>query len=93
MDNNYIQIVIRNLKKLEITKENLDKQIKECETELKDFMQFYSIEELHGLNGEKVIYKEILGRRFDSTEFKRNFADLYNSYLKNTRSLRFKFSY
>ena len=93
MENNYIQSVIRNLKKLEIAKENLNKQIKECESEIKDFMQFYDIEELHGANGERCIYKEILARRFDSTAFKRSFADLYNSYLKNTRSLRFKFSY
>lgn len=93
MNNNYIQSVMRNLKKLEIAKENLNKQIKEYESELKDFMQFYDLEELYGANGEKVIYKEILGKRFDSTAFKRNFADLYNSYLKNTKSLRFKFSY
>lgn len=93
MQNNYIQSVIRNLKKLEVAKENLEKQIKEYEAELKDFMLFYEIEELHGSNGEKVIYKEILGKRFDSTAFKRNFANLYNSYLKNTKSLRFKFSY
>lgn len=93
MENNYIQSIIRNLKKLEIAREDLDKQIKEHELELKDFMQFYSIEELHGSNGEKVIYKEILGKRFDSTAFKRSYVELYNSYLKNTKSLRFKFSY
>lgn len=93
MENNYIQSVIRSLKKLEIAKENLEKQIKEYESELKDYMQFYDLEELHGMNGEKIIYKEILGKRFDTTAFKRNFAELYNSYLKNTKSLRFKFSY
>lgn len=93
MENNYIQSAIRNLKKLAIAKENLEKQIKEYEAELKDYMQFYELEELYGKNSEKVIYKEILGKRFDTTAFKRDFADLYNSYLKNTKSLRFKFSY
>lgn len=93
MENNYIQSVMRNLKKLEIAKENLNKQIKECEDEIKDFMLMYDIEELYGTNGERCLYKEILSRRFDLTAFKRSFADLYNSYLKNTKSLRFKFSY
>lgn len=93
MENIYIQELIYNLKKLEIAKEKLDSQIKKCQTELKDYMQSCHVEELYGINGEKVIYKEIIGKRFDTKEFKKCFEDLYNSYLKNTRNLRFKFTY
>ena len=89
----YIQNVIRSLKQLEIAKEKIDKEIKEHESEIKLYMKMYNLEELHGMNGEKAIYKEILGRRFDSKNFKQNFADLYYSYMKDTKSLRFKFSY
>ena len=62
-------------------------------SEIKKYMQMYNLEELHGMNGEKAIYKEILGRRFDTKSFKQNFAELYYSYMKDTKSLRFKFSY
>lgn len=89
----YIQNVIRSLKQLEIAKEKIDKEIKEHESEIKKYMQMYNLEELHGMNGEKAIYKEILGRRFDAKSFKQNFAELYYSYMKDTKSLRFKFSY
>ena len=89
----YIQNVISNLKRLEIAKEKLDSDIKEHENEIKKYMQMYALEELHGMEGEKVIYKEILGRRFDSKEFKKNFESLYYSYMKHTSNLRFKFSY
>lgn len=89
----YIQNVICNLKQLEIAKEKIDKEIKEHENEIKKYMQLYHLEELHGQNGEKAIYKEILGRRFDTKEFKKNFSELYYAYMKDTRNLRFKFSY
>lgn len=93
MNEIYVQSVIKNLKELEIAKEGLDAQIKDCERKIKKYMQFYGLEEIHGLEGEKAIYKEILGKRFDTKEFKKNFEALYNSYLKNTKNLRFKFSY
>ena len=93
MEDIYIQELIRNLKRLEIAKEKLDSQIEQYQEELKQYMQSHDLEELYGLNGEKVIYKEIIGKRFDTKQFKMRFESLYNSYLKNTRNLRFKFSY
>lgn len=93
MEEIYIQNVMHNLKELEIAKEKLNLQIKECEESLKNYMQLCGLEELHGCSGEKAIYKEIIGKRFDTKEFKKRFEGLYNSYLKNTRNLRFKFSY
>ena len=52
-----------------------------------------NIEELHGLSGEKAIYREVISNRFDTKNFKEHFEGLYNSYLKKTKNLRFKFSY
>ena len=93
MNELYIQNTLCSLKELEIAKENIEKQIKEHEKVVKEYMQINGIEELYGVNGEKAIYKEILGRRFDTKEFKKHFADLYYSYMKDTRNLRFKYSY
>ena len=87
MNELYIQNTLCSLKELEIAKENIEKQIKEHEKVVKEYMQINGIEELYGVNGE------ILGRRFDTKEFKKHFADLYYSYMKDTRNLRFKFSY
>jgi predicted phage-related endonuclease len=93
MESIYIQELINGLKKLEIAKEKLDLQIKEYEKDIKNFMQSYHLEEIYGANGERITYKEILGRRFDTREFKKHFEELYNSYLRNTKNLRFKFNY
>lgn len=92
-DEIYIQETIKNLKNLQIKKETLDAKIKEEERRLKEYMNYYCLEELYGEQGEKVIYKEVLGKRFDSKEFKKSFEPLYNSFLKVTKNQRFKFSY
>lgn len=89
----YIQNIMNNLKSLEMAKQELDKEIKKHEYEIISYMTQYDLEELVGINGEKAIYKEILARRFDTKNFKKNFSDLYYSYMKDSKSFRFKFSY
>lgn len=93
MNELYIQNIMKNLKALEIAKEKLDKEIKKYENEIISYMTLYGLEQVFGLNGEKAIYKEILSRRFDTKNFKKNFSDLYYSYMKDSKSFRFKFSY
>lgn len=93
MSNGYIQLTILELKRLEDLKADLGKQIKEKEDVLKEYMRTNNIEELHGMAGEKAIYREVISNRFDVKNFKNNFEGLYNSYLKRTKNLRFKFSY
>lgn len=93
MNELYIQNIMKNLKSLEIEKQELDKEIKKHEHEIISYMTQYDLEELVGVNGEKAIYKEILARRFDTKNFKKNFSDLYYSYMKDSKSFRFKFSY
>lgn len=93
MDRIYIQNLIKDLKKLEIMKEELNTDIKRHETLIKNYMQMNQLEEVYGLDGEKVIYTEIVSNRFDTKEFKKHFENLYNAYLKKTKNFRFKFSY
>lgn len=93
MNELYIQNIMKNLKSLEMAKQELDKEIKKHEHEIISYMTQYDLEEFVGVNGEKAIYKEILARRFDTKNFKKNFSDLYYSYMKDSKSFRFKFSY
>ena len=93
MHNSYIQATILELKRLEELKVELNAQIKEKEDILKNYMMINNIEELHGLSVEKAIYREVISNRFDTKNFKEHFEGLYNSYLKKTKNLRFKFSY
>lgn len=93
MNQFYIQKLINNLKNLEMEREKIDQLIKEHQNELKGYMTLYGLEELKGNNGEKVIYAEVISKRFNTKEFKKQFESLYNSYLKTTKNYRFKFTY
>ena len=93
MNELYIQNIMNNLKSLDMAKQELDKEIKKYEHEIISYMTQYDLEEIVGVNGEKAINKEILARRFGTKNFKKNFSDLYDSYMKDVKSFRFKFSY
>lgn len=88
-----IQPDIMELRRLEELKDALMIEIKEREDNIKKYMIVHNLDELHGLNGEKAIYREVLSNRFDSTSFKKTFNDLYNAYLKQTKCVRFSFSF
>ena len=93
MNQFYIQKLINNLKNLEMEKEKLDQLIKEHQNELKNYMMLNGLETLSGNQGEMVIYTEVISKRFNTKEFKKQFESLYNSYLKTTKNYRFKFTY
>lgn len=90
---NYIQKTISELRKLEELKTEVDREIKDKQDVLKRYMIIHNLDELHGLNGEKVCYREVISKRFDAKSFKEKFGELYDLYLKNTKNLRFYFSY
>lgn len=58
--------------------------------ELKEFsdMEDHGINEVTTDEG-KITYREVLSNRFDSTAFKKDFLDVYESYLRQTSSMRF----
>lgn len=93
MNEFYIQKMIYEMKELEILKNDLEAEIKKRVDEIKQYMRTNSLEELQGNHGEKVIYRSVITKRFDSTEFKKRFKDLYDAYLKTTTTQRFKFSF
>ena len=93
MSERYLQVQICELKILERQKEAIEKKIKERQNVLKSYMVANGLEEIIGENGEKVYYKEVISSRFDLKSFREHYEFLYESFLKNTRNLRFKFSY
>lgn len=93
MTNRYIQNSMNELKELEMEKERIEEKIKNKQRMFKDYMTTNNLEELNGLNGEKIIFKEILGRRFDTTAFKKAHSYLFELYSVGTCNKRFKFTY
>lgn len=93
MNEYYIQSLLKNLKHLNMEREKLDQLIKEHQNELRAYMIAENISELVGSCGEKLIYTEVISKRFNTKEFKKQFESLYNSYLKTTKNYRFKFTY
>lgn len=93
MNEYYIQSLLKNLKHLNMEREKLDQLIKEHQNELRAYMIAENISELVGSCGERVIYTEVISKRFNTKEFKKQFESLYNSYLKTTKNYRFKFTY
>lgn len=93
MSERFINIHMAELKLLERQKAALEEKIKQKQNLFKSFMTANGIEELQGENGERIVYKEILASRFDLKSFREHYEYLYETFLKNTRSLRFKFTY
>lgn len=93
MNEYYIQSLLKNLKHLNMERVKLDQLIKEHQNELRAYMIAENISELVGSCGERVIYTEVISKRFNTKEFKKQFESLYNSYLKTTKNYRFKFTY
>lgn len=93
MSERYIQVQICELKLLERQKEAIEKKIKEKQNLFKSFMIANGLDEIQGENGEKISFKEVITSRFDLKSFREHYEYLYESFLKNSRNLRFKFTY
>ena len=61
------------------------------EAEIKAYMTESGVAELIG-DEHKATYKEVISSRFDSTAFKKDHADMYESYKKQSSSMRFTFA-
>lgn len=89
----FIQNNMEDLKSLELQKEIIQEKINNKQRMFKEYMVANNIEELVGENGEKIIFKDILGKRFDSSAFKKTYGYLYEMYCVATTNKRFKFTY
>ena len=90
MDNETIRQTVANLQEMYKAQDLLSSQIQNAELEIKREMENREIETLDLCNGVIIRYSSILTYRFDIKRFKEDFADIYQMFLKEVPSKRFK---
>ena len=86
-----IKKVIKEIKEYQAMQEDLKRQIELLKLEAVEYLESNEIDEFLCEEG-KVTYREVISKRFDSTTFKKDFADIYDLYSKSTSSMRFTFN-
>lgn len=82
---------IKELKTYISLKKELDAQIKALEDQIKEYMTANNLQELISDDLLTICrYKEVITKRFDTTSFKNSeWAELYNDFCKESKSMRF----
>lgn len=83
-----INEVIKEIKEYQAMQDELKRQIEALKQEAVEYLESNEIDEYTCDEG-KVTYREVISNRFDSTSFKKDFADIYAEYSKKTSSMRF----
>lgn len=83
-----INEVIKEIKEYQLMQDELMKQIEALKSEAIEYLDEQGIDEILTDEG-KITYREVISKRFDSTRFKKDFADIYAEYQKPTSSMRF----
>lgn len=84
-----INEVIKELKEYQDMQDALKVEIEKLKSEAIEWLDENELDEYINDNGTKVTYREVLSNRFQSTEFKKAHADLYEAFTKKTSSMRF----
>lgn len=80
--------IIKEIKEYQAMQEDLKKQIELLKNQAVEYLESNEIDEFLCDEG-KITYREVISNRFDSTSFKKDFADIYAEYSKKTSSMRF----
>ena len=83
-----INEVIKEIKEYQAMQEALKAEIEALKADAVEYLKANDIDEYMCDEG-KVTYREVISNRFDSTSFKKDFADIYAEYSKKTSSMRF----
>lgn len=89
MKNTNINATLKELKEYNDMMTALKAEIEKLQTECKEYMTANNLDEVISDDGIKATYREVISNRFDSTAFKKDFADIYIEYTKKTSSMRF----
>lgn len=86
-----INNTLQELKKYKTLQKELESQIKALEEVIKAYMTENGLQELVSDDLLTVCrYKEVISKRFDTTAFKKSeWAELYDQYCKESKSMRF----
>lgn len=72
--------------------QELTAQIDALKDEIKQYMTANELTELLGQHGEKVYWKPVVSKRFDTTAFKKSeWAELYEEFCRPSETRPFKF--
>ena len=80
--------LIKEIKQYQEMQNELKRQIELLKEEAVQYMTEHEIDEYLCIEG-KVTYREVISKRFDSTAFKKDFADVYAEYTRPSFSMRF----
>ena len=89
MNKTNINEVLKELKEYDEMMKALKAEVEKLQTECKEYMIENNIDEVISDDGIKATYREVISKRFDSTAFKKDFADVYAEYSKSTSNFRF----
>ena len=91
MTDRMIENRIKKLMDIEAQIAELEKAANAVKDEIKADMEERGTDSLVTEKGAKVYWKEVSTSRFDTTTFKKEHADMYKVYTKETKSRPFKF--
>ena len=83
-----IKDVIKEIKEYQAMQDELIKQINELKEEAIEWLDENELDEILTDEG-KITYREVISKRFNSTAFKKDFADIYDEYTTKTSNMRF----
>ena len=87
MSINELTIKVRELKELQRMAEELQEEITALQDDIKKEMETRGTEELI-IDVFKVKWTTVISNRFDTTSFKKTHNDLYQQYIKQTKTRR-----
>lgn len=88
MNNTTIDEKIIEIRALESEVKRLQEQIDSIKNEIKSEMEKRNVDEIK-TSLFSISYKDVISNRFDTTAFKKDNAEIYNYYLKESVSRRF----
>lgn len=83
-----IKDVIKEIKEYQAMQDELKKQINELKEEAIEWLDENELDEILTDEG-KITYREVISKRFNSTAFKKDFADIYDEYTTQTSNMIF----
>lgn len=83
-----IQTIIREIKEYQELEAQLKIQVEELRAQAIEYLGENNIDE-YTCDSGKITYREVLSKRFASTEFKKLHKDLYEAFQTITSSMRF----
>lgn len=89
MKNTNINATLKELKEYNDMMAALKAEIEKLQAECKEYMTENNLDEVISTDGIKATYREVISNSFDSTAFKKDFADIYSEYTKKSSSMRF----